>query len=287
MIFVLLSVLCSVTVAILLKFAKLQQLSTKQIIVWNYPVAAMLTYFVLGPKLEGITFSNMPWGLYFPLATLLPTLFVFIALTLQHIGLVKTEIAQRLSLFIPLLASFILFSEVITWNKGIGILVGLFAIICSIGWQKDNKTQINRIGSIIYPIIVFIGMGIIDILFKQIALHQAIPYMTSMFIVFLLSTVVAFLFLIYFLVFEKQVFSFKSLFYGVVLGLFNFGNILFYMKAHRALPDNPSIVFTGMNIGVISVGAIVGVLLFKERLSFINKIGLALSIVSVLIITYL
>jgi len=109
MIFVLLSVLCSVTVAVLLKYAKLQQVSTKQIIVWNYPIAAVLTYFVLEPDLGDIQIGQMPWELYIPLAILLPTLFIFIALTIQYTGLVKTEIAQRLSLFIPLMASFVLF----------------------------------------------------------------------------------------------------------------------------------------------------------------------------------
>lgn len=287
MIFVLLSVLCSVTVAVLLKYAKLQQISTKQIIVWNYPVAAILTYFVLQPKLGDIQVEQMPWHLYLPLAILLPTLFIFIALTIQYTGLVKTEIAQRLSLFIPLVASFILFSEVISWNKGIGILVGLAAIVCSIGWQKGTIKKKNKVGSIAYPLIVFVGMGVIDILFKQIALHQSVPYITAMFVVFLIAMLVAFLFMIYFLAVEKQTFSVKSLGLGIVLGFFNFGNILFYMKAHRAIPENPSIVFTGMNIGVISVGAVVGVLLFKERLSVINKIGLALAIISVLIITYL
>lgn len=288
MIFVLLSVLCSVTVAVILKYAKLQQISTKQIIVWNYPVAAILTYLVLEPKLGDIQMEQLPWQLYIPLAILLPTLFIFIALTIEYTGLVKTEIAQRLSLFIPLMASFILFSEVITWNKGIGILVGLGAIICSIGWQKAGaRKTTNKIGSIVYPLIVFIGMGVIDILFKQIALHPSIPYITAMFVVFLIAMGVALLFMIYFLLVEKQSFSFKSLGLGIVLGFFNFGNILFYMKAHRAIPENPSIVFTGMNIGVISVGALVGVLLFKEKLSVINKIGLALAIISVLIITYL
>ena len=72
----------------------------------------------------------------------------------------------------------------------------------------------------------------------------------------------------------------------MVLGGFNFANILFYMKAHRALPENPSIVFTGMNVGVITLGAIIGIFLFSEKLSFINKIGIILAIVSVFIIAY-
>ena len=57
------------------------------------------------------------------------------------------------------------------------------------------------------------------------------------------------------------------------------------MKAHKALPENPSVVFTAMNIGVMSLGAVVGVLVFGEKLSRINKLGVLLAIVAVLIIT--
>jgi hypothetical protein len=35
---------------------------------------------------------------------------------------------------------------------------------------------------------------------------------------------------------------------------FNFGNILFYLKAHQAFADNPSTVFAAMNMGVIILG---------------------------------
>jgi drug/metabolite transporter (DMT)-like permease len=42
-----------------------------------------------------------------------------------------------------------------------------------------------------------------------------------------------------------------------------------------------------MNIGVIAVGALVGVFLFKEKLSKYNKIGVLLAIISVLLIAFL
>ncbi|WP_312793250.1 EamA family transporter [Sphingobacterium sp.] len=289
MIFVLLSVICSVTVAVILKLAKQNGVETKQVIVWNYPAAVALTYFVLQPDVKSLEWDTMPVTLYTTLAILLPGMFVFIALSIRYSGLARTEIAQRLSLFIPLLASFLLFHEEIKAYKMIGIVVGLLAILCSIGWQKSNS-QIApemRRNQGLYPLLVFIGMGIIDILFKQVALHDRIAYVSSMFIIFVLAMAVALILLAYFLVFEKQRFSINALGYGLVLGAFNFCNILFYMKAHRALPENPSIVFTGMNIGVISLGALIGVLFFKERLSRLNYLGLVLSIVSVLIIAYL
>ncbi|MDF2518362.1 MAG: transporter [Sphingobacterium sp.] len=289
MIYVLISVICSVTVAVLLKMAKQHGVETKQVIVWNYPMAVALTYFMLRPEVKEISWDALPFPLYLALAVLLPGMFVFIALSIRYSGLVKTEVAQRLSLFIPLLAAFFLFHEKLQGNKLLGIVVGLLAIICSIGWRKSLPTvTLSNTGykNSLYPLLVFIGMGIIDILFKQVALHVTIPYVSSMFIIFVMAMLIAFALLGYFIFVEKQNFSGKAVVYGLILGAFNFCNILFYMKAHRALPENPSVVFTGMNIGVISLGALVGVLFFKERLSWLNYLGIVLSIVSVLIIAY-
>src|SRR5690606_14428058 len=120
--------------------------------------------------------------------------------------------------------------------------------------------------------------GIVDILFKQVAQHTEVPYTTSMLLVFILAMFAAFSYLAYHVVVTKKRFSTQAIFWGMVLGGFNFGNILFYMRAHRALPDNPSVVFTGMNVGVIALGAMIGIFLFQEKLSFINKIGLILAV---------
>ena len=72
---------------------------------------------------------------------------------------------------------------------------------------------------------------------------------------------------------------------GLILGFFNFGNILFYMKAHKAFAENPSTVFAGMNMGVIVLGSFVGVVAFKEKLSKINYLGILLALVAIVFIT--
>jgi len=284
MLFVLISVLCSVTVAVIIKIAREKGVNYLQLLVWNYPVALLMTYFVLKPELIAWN-SSLPWGLYIPLGFLLPTIFICIAMSIRYGGIVKTEVAQRLSLFIPLLAAFLFMGEKIVPKNLIGIGVGLLAIVFSIGWNKQNTS--NERNYWIFPLMVFVGMGIIDILFKQIALLAGITYMSSLWIVFVLALGFALLFLCYLLFIKKQDLDVRAVAYGGVLGLFNFGNIVFYMKAHKALPENPSLVFTAMNIGVISVGALVGVMLFREKLSNYNKIGVLLAIISVLLIALL
>jgi len=68
---------------------------------------------------------------------------------------------------------------------------------------------------------------------------------------------------------------------GIVLGSLNFVNILFYLKAHRAFSGNPTLVFAGMNMGVIALGALVGAGVFKEKLSALNIAGVLLALAAV------
>ena len=285
MLYVLLSVCCSIIVAVLIKIARGREINVQQLVLWNYPITVLLTYYFLQPNLHFNNITALPYAIYAPLIILLPSLFIFIALAIKYSGIVKTDVAQRMSLFIPLLASFIWFGEKLVFNKGLGIAIGLVAVLFSVSWNKSRNSEDSK--SWIYPVIVFLGMGIIDILFKQIAQHQEIPYTTSMFYVFVGAMLIGFLILAFKILFLKEAFDKPAIGWGLVLGVFNFGNIYLYMKAHRALPDNPSIVFTSMNIGVIVLGALVGMLVFREKLSKINQIGLILAIISIFIIAYL
>lgn len=283
--YVLISVICSVTVSVIIKLAKQRGVKHLHLIVWNYPVAALLTLLFLKPQAPASLDAHLPWSVYFALAILLPTIFLCIAHAIQHSGIVKTEVAQRLSLFIPLLAAYFVFNEHMGTSKLLGIAVGLVAILCSIGWRR--RSSVDQNGRWGYIAAVFFGLGVIDILFKQIARYKEVSYTFSMLVIFLLAMVVAFFFLAYDIRVKKQRLKISSIFWGMLLGLFNFGNILFYMKAHRSLSESPSVVFTGMNIGVILVGAFVGIVFFAERLSLLNKLGLLLAVLSVLIIAYL
>lgn len=285
MVYVLLSVCCSIIVAVLIKLARKRDIDVQQVVLWNYPFTVLMTYFLLKPALNEVTFGTLPFALYLPLIILLPSLFIIIALSIKYSGIVKTDVAQRMSLFIPLLASFLLFGETASGITLLGVAIGLVSVVCSISWGKGDAA--NRNVGVVYPLVVFLGMGVIDVLFKQIAQHKEIPYITSMFIVFVGAMLFAFILLCWKIGVKKEKFSGLAIIWGSALGIFNFANIFFYMKAHRALPDNPSIVFTTMNIGVIVLGSLIGVALFKEKLSKVNVIGLILAVVSIFIITYL
>ena len=131
---------------------------------------------------------------------------------------------------------------------------------------------------------VFIGFGVIDILFKQIASYTTLPYTTSLFFVFGIAMSIMFLVVAYEIVLRKVKFDLKSILFGALVGIVNFGNILFYLKAHQEFSQNPSTVFAGMNMGVIIIGSVVGVLVFKEKLSKWNYLGLLFALLAIVLI---
>ncbi|RZL58664.1 MAG: DMT family transporter, partial [Pedobacter sp.] len=220
--------------------------------------------------------------IYLSLAVLLPSVFLLLAASIRNLGIVKTDIAQRLSLFIPILAAYFIFREDFNQLKIIGLLVGFPAIVLTFLRKTDQKeNQVNWI----YPLMVFIGFGVIDVLFKQIALYKLLPYTTSLFLVFCLAFIVSLIIVIVLMISRKIKIQMVNLACGLVLGLFNFGNILFYMKAHKALSNNPSTVFAAMNMGVIVVGSLIGIIIFKEKLTKINYLGIVLALAAVIFIT--
>ncbi|QDW25367.1 DMT family transporter [Pedobacter sp. KBS0701] len=282
MIYIILSICCSVTVAILLKLAKRYQISIIQAVTINYLVALSLCFVFFKPDVKLVT-STAPWLVYIALAILLPSIFLFLAASVKNLGIVKTDIAQRLSLFIPILAAYFIFKEDFNNLKIIGLAIGLVAIFLTFLRKSDH--QVARKESLLYPIMVFVGFGVIDVLFKQIALYKQLPYTTSLFTVFCLSFVVSLLIVITMVISGKIKLQLVNVICGLILGFFNFGNILFYMKAHKALAENPSTVFAAMNLGVIIVGTLIGIIAFKEKLSKLNYVGIVLAIAAVIFIT--
>lgn len=281
MIFLLFSICCSVTVAVLLKLAKRYKINITQAVTWNYLFAIVLSVVFYKPSLTDLLAAPID-TVYIALGVLLPVVFLFLAGSVRNIGIVKTDIAQRLSLFIPLLAAYFLFNEHFSGLKIAGLSIGIIAIFFTLYKKTAQKNEgLNWL----YPIFVFIGFGIIDILFKKVAQIKAIPYTSSLIVIFILAFIISLLSIFYLAVVKKQKLELINFICGCILGFFNFFNILFYLKAHRAMADNPSVVFAAMNIGVIMLGSLIGIFIFKEKLNKLNYWGLFLALVAIILIT--
>ncbi len=279
MIFVGLSVLCSVLVSVLLKLARRLDIDIGQAIGWNYVVAGALTALLLQPSLATLRAPSVPWWALAGLGVLLPTIFLALGASVRHAGIVRSDAAQRLSLLLSLLAAFLLFGEQLTALKAVGIALGLLALLAMV-WRGGRGNRDGAITGWLYPLLVFLGFGLIDILFKRVA-QAGVSLGASLQAMFALALLVAFTLQLWRRLRGSTRFTLRSALGGVALGLANFGNILFYLRAHRALPHDPALVFTSMNIGVVALGALVGTLGFRERLSWLNLAGVALAVLAI------
>jgi len=284
LLYLLASVACSVTVAVLLKLARRWQVDVRQAIAMNYLVAALLCWAVLRPDPGGLLAPRTPWMVLAALGVLLPSVFLAMAAAVRHAGIVRSDAAQRLSLFIPLLAAFLLFGEPPSGRKLAATALAAGALYCLL--RRAAPAASSSVGgeagggraAWAWPLAVWLGYGLIDILFKQVA-RAGTAFAGGL----LLAFVLAGLLMLAYLLLRRVRCQPRHLAAGVALGLANFGNILTYIRAHQSLPEHPALVFASMNMGVITLGTLVGALAFREPLSRLNALGIALALAAIVL----
>jgi len=279
-----LAILCSVAVSVFLKLARSQQIQIEQSIAMNYVVASALTWFLLSPKLDSLKTDETSIVLFSALGVLLPVVFIFMSNAVRYAGIVKSDAAQRLALFIPILASFTIFGEVLTPTRAVGLALAFAALICLVFKSNSGRgasAQGTTTQLVTSLFAVWLGYGVIDVLFKQVA-KTGSATSTNLFAAFVLSGVIIFAYLLI----KRTRWTSRSLLAGVILGALNFGNIWFYIRAHQVYSTNPTLVFAGMNIGVITLGTLVGAYAFREKISRINALGVMLAIAAIVWLFY-
>ena len=78
----------------------------------------------------------------------------------------------------------------------------------------------------------------------------------------------------------------KPWIYGVVLGIVNFGSIYLIIRALNSDIFANSVLYGIVNIGIVSLSVLIGTVFFKEKLTKLNFIGVFLSIVAILMLSF-
>lgn len=285
--YLLASIACSVAVAAMLKLARHWQVDVRQAIMVNHAVAALLCWTTLRPDPATLLTPQTPWLVLVALGLLLPSGFMAMALAVRHAGVVRSDAAQRLSLFIPLLAAFLLFGEPVSGRKLGAIALAFAALFCLLrrptalpAAQTPETDAAGRRALWLWPLAVWMAYGVVDILFKQVA-RAGTAFASGLLLTFALACAL----MLAYLLWRRAAWAPRHLVAGVALGVVNFGNILTYIRAHQALPEHPARVFASMNMGVIMLGTLVGALVFREPLTRLNGVGLALALGAILLMT--
>jgi drug/metabolite transporter (DMT)-like permease len=70
--------------------------------------------------------------------------------------------------------------------------------------------------------------------------------------------------------------------WGLLLGIVNYGSLEFILRAIAALPG--PFVFPANNIAIMVLSAVIGVYVWSERLSFTNRVGMALAVLALVLL---
>ena len=276
MIWIILSVCCSVLVSVLLRLFRGWRVDATQAIAFNYLAASALTWLLLKPAMPSLLQPVSVYVAFVGLGVLLPSVFVALARSVNTAGIVRTEIAQRLSLVVSLTAAALVFGDVPTAAKAGGMALGLIAVVLAVAGRREGGPS----GASHWPWLVFVGFGVIDVLLKFVAQSG-----TSFPAVLLSAFVLALVLSLIALLASQTTFTLRNFGAGLVLGTANFANIYCYIRGHQALATHPSLVFSTVNIGVVVLGALVGIVAFGERPGPMRMTGLALALVAIVTIS--
>lgn len=278
MLLILAAALSSVLVSILLKNLKKKGYQPLHMIAWNYASASLLCFWWFKPDIQHISIQKTPWWLIIALGLILPSIFLCLAKSLEYAGIVKTEVAQRLSVVLSLLAAYFFFHEQFNSLKLWGIGLGIFAVLLVLFGQMNTSSNHQSRKAIFALLSVWFGYAAVDILLKYTS-SLGLQFTLTLNLIFITAFILS---ISYLLVQKTQKWQFKSAIAGLILGVLNFLNIALYVKAHILLKDSPAIVFASMNILVVLFGIASGIILYKEKLKWPTVLGIILGISGVL-----
>lgn len=281
---ILLAILFSSLLYIVFKGFNRYNINTFYAILINYLVAFILGIVLTKSKIAITEIPFKPWFLFtLVLGFLFITVFYVIAKTTQLNGLTVASVASKMSMIIPITYGILIFHEKASFQQQLGILIALSAVyyVSIKPYEKINMSHFQL------PIMLFIGAGTIDTLIN-ITQHEFLSESeTALFssITFLMAFIFGFIFYAFKQIKSKISFHKKDIIAGIILGVPNYFSLYFLTKSLQSKHLDSPTVFTILNIGVILCTTIVGIILFKEKLSTKNYIGILLSILALFLVT--
>ena len=306
MIYLILAILFSTGVFVAMRLFERFKLDNHQALMWNYVFAAG-TGFAICEKWD--TMPQLVAEPWFGLSILTGFWFIFTYLLMtastQRSGVTVTSLSSKLSVVLPILAGIILFDENLNFVASLGIVLALVALVLVVGGRNPRSIQgrdaIHRISSGdamnrvstkgngwivgLLPIFIFFGTGTGDILMKiteQKNSGDDLGFMIAF--IYFVALIFGVIIVVYDLVRGKSKWQWKSALGGIGLGVINFFSTSSVYHAMRSF-DNV-VLFPIYNIGVVSLTALIGWLIFKEKLTLKNYIGLIVAVIAVVLIAF-
>lgn len=284
MLSIFLTIVFSSILYIVFKIFKILNINTFQAIVFNYCVAGTLGLLTTPTS---FSFSTIPQKSWFTISIIIGVLFIIVfyimAKTIEVNNLTVASVASKMSMVIPALFGILILQEPASIILWIGLIFALFAVYF-VSKKPNEKFSFSHFG---FPILLFLGAGIVDTLIN-IAQHSYLnPSETALFsgVTFLFAFITGCIALLTLILTQKQKIQIKSFIAGVCLGIPNYFSLYFTTRSLQIENLSSATIFTFLNIGVILLTTLIGAVFFKEKLYRQNYIGIALALIALLLVT--
>ena len=280
MIYIFLSIIFFSGIFLIFKIIERKKLHVINIIVVNYFFAAILGN--IQSSTNPLNSISEDWFIFaLIIGVLFFVFFHVISLSIKLTGISVTTIASKMSVIIPIIFSIIYYNEVLTIFKIIGILLAIIGVILTVYQKKDiDSKQSNP--NLLVPLLLFIGMGITDLLFgysqKEFNIQDPSLFNSTLFYISFITG------LAYILISKdiQKIIKKDTLVYGFILGIVNYLGVYYFVKALGSNIFDRSIIFGINNVGIVVVSVLLGIVLFKEKISKINSLGIISSIIAII-----
>jgi drug/metabolite transporter (DMT)-like permease len=289
MLFLIGSIILTSYLTLSFKVTERQQINTLQAIVFNY-VTCVITGSLFNRHFPvNAEAMHQPWFLW---ALLMGAIFIstfnIVGFTTQQLGVSVASVANKLSLVIPFVFSVWLYNEPLTMLKLLGILLALIAVYLTV--QRDNNRPGKKVNKWLLglPVLLFAGSGLLDTIIKYTEQRFLDGSNNNDFLITAFTSAASFgLILLFILVVTgRQLFDYRAMLAGVAIGVPNYFSIWCLVTVLKQYAGNSSAIIPINNMGIVLFSSVAAWLLFKERLSLINWLGIILSVCAIALIAF-
>ncbi|MDO4198329.1 MAG: EamA family transporter [Erysipelotrichaceae bacterium] len=275
MIYLLLSILCSLTIAIILKKASGSIKNTVAMFMVNYIVCVICGLYFNGiPIINKESSFSLYLGIFSGFMYLAS--FLVSAHDISKNGVVMQTVFAKLGVIVALLISFFIFNEVFNLKQGTGIIIALLGIIL-IYFEKGSGSLVT---SRKWLIINLLASGMTE---SMVSLYNYFgnPLYKDQFL--LLNFCFALLFSFIIVIIQKKSISKYEILYGLGIGVPNYFSARMMMLALNTVPS--IIAHPIVSVGSIASITLVGHFIFKEELSIRKWIALGMIILAIIFLS--
>ncbi len=283
-----LSILFTSLLFVIFKLFDVYKVQTLYAIITNYIVAGALGIYLYNSSVIVQELPKKPWFIgTIVLGILFILVFNIMAKTAQIVGVSVASLATKMSLVIPVVFGLFLYNDKLGVLNTLGIILALVAVYLASIKPKEKEVTIGKEAWVL-PILVFIGSGFIDTSLKYLqekyVANNELPLFSAM--VFFAAAIVGIVFILAKTLKTPLKLNLKNIVAGFVLGIPNYFSIYYLLRALQHKSLNSASVFTINNVAVVLLSTLLGILLFKEKISLKNWLGIALAVLSIILVAF-